>query len=237
MVKAKTVHVAAGVALVLVSGSAATAQALMDRPASSAAKRDGTGAAVAQEPVGVSLEQVSLIRVEPPEPRTFQVQDLVTIIVSERTKASREQTLETDKDFKLTGSATALPDILKLLALRYENYDNLPINADATGQHEFNGEGEYERTDSVTTRVTGRVIEVKPNGTLLIESRTSVRTDTEEQLIVISGLCRPDDVTVTNTVQSNQMFDLTVDIQNSGEIDKAANKGLITRVMETLFNF
>lgn len=221
--------------LMLTCGASVSAQALMDRPAP-AATADGD-VVVAPQPAGLTLEQVSLIRVEPPEPRSFEANDLITIIVSERAKAKRKQTLDTKKDFTLDGSATAIPDIVKLLQLRYENYDNLPVTVGLEGGNDFQGEGEYERDDQLTTRVTGRVVEVKPNGTLLIESRTVIRTDKEEQLIVISGICRPDDVTLTNTVQSNQMFDLTVDIQNTGEIDKTAQKGLIPRVFETLFNF
>ncbi|MCA9292864.1 MAG: flagellar basal body L-ring protein FlgH [Phycisphaerales bacterium] len=228
------VRVMAGAAAVLMSSGATGAQALMDRPATEAQQE---GVVVAPAPQGLSLEQVSLIRVEPPEPRTFQANDLITIIVSERSKAQRKQSIDTTKDSKFGGSVNAIPDLLKLLELRYQNYENLPIDYDLSGKNEFKGDGEYKRDDTLTTRVTGRVLEVKPNGTLLIESRTSIRTDKEEQLIVISGICRPEDVTVTNTVQSNQMFDLMVDIQNTGEIDKSSQKGLITKVFDTLFNF
>ena len=84
---------------------------------------------------------------------------------------------------------------------------------------------------------TARVLEVKPNGTLLLEARRSIKTDREEALVVISGICRPDDVTVSNTVQSNQMYDMRLDVQNTGDVKNTADKGLITRILEGMFNF
>jgi flagellar L-ring protein precursor FlgH len=81
------------------------------------------------------------------------------------------------------------------------------------------------------------VIEVKPNGTLVLESKTVVRSDNEEQVITLSGICRPDDISQTNTVQSSQMFGLDLNIQNAGDIKNTANKGVIPRVLDALFNF
>ncbi len=101
----------------------------------------------------------------------------------------------------------------------------------------FEGEGEYERKERVTARITARVLEVKPNGTLLIEARTSIQTDSEKQTILLAGMCRSEDVSARNTVSSSQLFDLTLNIQHEGQVKKAAEKGLIPRALEAIFNF
>jgi len=44
-------------------------------------------------------------------------------------------------------------------------------------------------------------------------------------------------VTFANTVMSNQMFDLRLDIQNTGDVRKDGQKGVIPRVIDTIFNF
>jgi flagellar L-ring protein precursor FlgH len=227
---------AAGATVAMLAG-AADAQALLDRDNQPPqAREDGSVEPVATDGTR-SLEEVSLIAVEPPEPRRFVEQDLITIIVAERSTIDRSQTVETEKEFELAGDVANIPDLVKLLQLRYEDYDRLPISVGGNIGTEFEGEGEYERDDTIATRVTARVVEVKPNGTLLLESRTSITTDDEEQVIIISGMCRPEDVTIANSIQSSQMYDLRVDIQHSGDIRKASKKGLIPRFFEALFNF
>jgi flagellar L-ring protein precursor FlgH len=227
---------AGALAVVWVCGSAG-GQSLVDRRPT-APEANENGVVVARSTDGtMGLLEASVTAIEPPEPRTFEEQDLVTIIISERSEIEREQTLETEKSYSAGGEFAALPDPLRLLELRYDNFERLPQEFDATAEFSHDGEGTYERDDSVTARVTGRVVEVKPNGTLLIESKTSVLTDGEEQVIVLSGLCRQEDITIANTVQSNQMANLVVKFDHSGDIKRSADKGWIPRVIETLFNF
>jgi len=186
---------------------------------------------------GLTLATASFYLVEPPEPRTFRENDLITVIVSERAEVRNENTLETDKSYDFAGGVNAMPDLLKLLELRWQEYEGLPISADMNFGRSYSGEGEQDIRRQTTARVTARVVEVKPNGTLLLESKTSIRTDGEEQVIVLSGLARQEDVTIANTIQSNQMANLAVNIQHHGELKRSSEKGLIPRAFDTLFNF
>lgn len=187
-----------------------------------------------------SVAAVSLIAVEAPEPTTFQEQDLITIIISERAKTSREHTFEQDKSYQLGGRVISTIDLLKLLETRLQAGrgpgDDLPTWG-VESSTSVNNEATYERDDTVTARVTARVLEVKPNGTLLLEARSTVQTDREIQTITLSGYVRTEDVTVSNTVQSNQMFDLRLAILNSGDVKQGGEKGLIPRALDLLFNF
>lgn len=184
------------------------------------------------------LYAYSLVAVRPPEPREFLAQDLITIIVRESTRVERDQTLETEKTHSLRAEIIELRALQQFIELR-----GAPTKAtvaadplfDITG--EFEGEGEYERNDDVTARVTARVLEVKPNGLLLLEARTTVQTDSEVQTITLSGYCRTEDVSASNTIQSSELYDLNLNVQHEGDIRKATEKGLIPRMFETLFNF
>ena len=126
----------------------------------------------------------------------------------------------------------------KLLEGRLESNDRENIAEIAMEfRKRYEADASYERDDAVTARVTARVVEVKPNGTLLLEARTVIATDSEEQTIVLGGICRVEDVTVSNTVMSNQMFDLRLDIQNTGDVRKDGEKGVIPKVLDAIFNF
>ena len=201
----------------------------------------GGGAAVVQPTLDgrPSLLQVSLTAVEPPPPRAFEANDFITIIISERAQVTRTQELETAKEYELSGAIKKFIDLTKLLEFRLDDgrMTGNNVELDLEYESEFGGDGEYTRDDRVTARITARVLEVKPNGTLLIAARSTVTTDKEEQIITLAGYCRSDDITDANTVQSNQLFDLRLDIQNSGDIKNAAKKGLVPRALETLFNF
>lgn len=185
------------------------------------------------------LHAMSLYALEPKKERTFAPNDLVTILVSENTNMQREQTLEAKKNYDNRFEMIEWPELRQFLthlsgSSAASTFGASPL---VSNRNNFKGEGDYERKDRITARVTARVLEVKPNGTLLLEARTTVTTDREVQTIMLSGLCRTEDVTEGNTIVSNLLFNLTLNVQHEGEMARTSKKGLIPRVLETLFNF
>jgi flagellar L-ring protein precursor FlgH len=187
-----------------------------------------------------ALADISLYAIDAPAAKEFAENDLVTIIISERSKTERNQKLDSKKNYKLDASVSAWIDLLQLLEARVKPDGNGTSELPSVGaslKNDFKGDGKYNREDKLTDRIQARVVEVKPNGTLLIEARRSIKTDKEVQEVVLSGLCRSEDITDANTVQSNQMYDLSLNVQNAGEVKNVGEKGLIPRVLDTLFNF
>ncbi len=184
------------------------------------------------------LYAVSLFAIEPPKPREFAPHDLVTIVVVETSNMKHEQKLDADKEYELDTMRLQIPELLKFIALNGAAADVNPL-AELGVDHtaEFAGEGKYKRTDDIRARVTAQVVEVKPNGTLLVEARTRIQTDEEVQEFRLSGMCRAEDVTEQNTVLSNQLFELAFEVKHEGEVADVNRKGLFTEVLETLFAF
>ena len=181
------------------------------------------------------LREKSMLFFEPPPPRTFAKHDIITIIVDESSRQESSQSLDTKKEYDTQATLRGMLDPLEL-RLAAGNISNLDL-IDYQADREFKGEGDYERTDRFSARISARVLEVKPNGTLVLEARTFIKTDDEEATLVLAGVARPEDVTTQNTVRSSQMANLTVIRENTGEVANAAEKGLITRVLDTLFAF
>ncbi|MEX0742712.1 MAG: flagellar basal body L-ring protein FlgH [Phycisphaeraceae bacterium] len=186
------------------------------------------------------LQAVSYAAVRLPEPRHFAQQDLITIIIREQTQASSSQGLSTSKEVTVGSELEAMPrlqleDLLNF-QLRGGDEEDLPEFA-LSHTSEFDGEGDYSRRDSMTTRLTARVIDVKPNGTLALEARTYIRTDGETQTIVVTGYARSDDITGDNSVLSTQMYDLRVEREHTGELRRSSEKGILTRLIDTVLNF
>jgi flagellar L-ring protein precursor FlgH len=185
------------------------------------------------------LKEFSLTVVETPKPKTFAVHDLVTIVISENSKQTSKQTLDTKKDTTLQGNVNKFPDISKFFTdgLIQNTQSSPVVGVDMTSKTNVKGDGKYTRDDSFTDRITAEVIDVKPNGRLVLEARRTVQKDEEIQTLVLSGDCRREDVTNANTVLSTQLLGLTLVVHNEGNVKDAADKGWITNVLEAVFNF
>lgn len=186
------------------------------------------------------LRQRSLFAVAAPEARVYKVHDLVQIVIRETSKATSSQELEAKKDYSLDAKIPDWPDF------RLEDLLNFQIAAGSTvvdpkvkveAGKEFKGEGDYERKDDLTARLSAEVIEVLPNGNLILEARTFIKTDKEEATLKVTGMCRPEDVTAANTVQSQQIHDLKVEKLHEGELKEASKKGIIAKVLDKIFAF
>lgn len=185
-----------------------------------------------------ALAAVSFSTVNPPEQRFFATHDLVTIIVRESTEAESESTLDTTKDASFDGGIEAWPGFRGLDDV-WDLFVKTDLKANprlaANFKKQFNGDGEYERTDTFTTRLTARVIDVKPNGTLVLEARKYIKSDKEELDMVLTGTCRAEDVKADNTVLSTQLYDLRLNKDHKGELKNTTKKGILTKIFDVLF--
>tara|TARA_R110002072_G_scaffold89134_1_gene199618 strand:- start:404 stop:1096 length:693 start_codon:yes stop_codon:yes gene_type:complete len=185
------------------------------------------------------LEDVSLTFIPEPEVRTYQKHDIITIIIDEVSSQTSSQKLETEKESSSSVEVNAMIDLLKLLELQVNTNPRLENRTlfDATAGREFTGEGDYERKDQFSARITATVIDVKPNGTLVLEAQKRIQKDEEIQTLVIAGYARSDDITSQNTILSSQLANLSLAVENEGDLKKASEKGIITEFFDMLFAF
>jgi len=185
-----------------------------------------------------TLAGFSLIAVQPPRPRTYNVHDLVTIIVEETSTQSADQQLKTDKTYNNSTDLNAIIDPWLLLELQTRpgslSKEKL---LDIANKQKFDGKGTYTRSDKLQMRIQAEIIDVKPNGSLVIEAKKTIDKNGETQLTVLSGKVRREDITASNTVLSSQLADLSISTKSEGQVDKAGKKGWIPRALETLFSF
>jgi len=188
-----------------------------------------------------AVQRSSLSAVRVPQRREFAVNDLVTIIIRESSETDFESTLETEKSSEHTGEIAEFPRLtLEALAdgrLEPSQMENGNPALDVQLEREFEGEGEYSRSEEMSGRVTARIIDVKPNGTLVLEARKFVESDDESFQIRVTGTCRAEDISADNTVLSTELYDLHLSKQSDGELQSATDKGLITELLDLVFNF
>lgn len=194
------------------------------------------------EPVALGsaqeLRATSMYLVAPPEPRVYKVHDLVYVIISENSDASSQQLVETSKETRVRERLNSTLDPLALLELRLRGggIDNLDL-LNLRARNEFSGDGLYDRRDQFSARIAAEVIDVKPNGNVVLQAKKTIGMDDEVKTLVLSGLARQEDITAENTLLSSQIADLRLDVQHEGELRKSTKKGFFTRAIDTLLAF
>ena len=208
----------------LLNGSGTTARATLkaDRPE--------------PKPNAVLL-QLSPFSVSRPNPEKIKVNDLVTIIVRESKTATSNSKLESKKDWKLDGGLTKWINFNSDQGVVPEQFPDGTPGVALTWNNDYKGDGTYDRKDELTTRVTARVIDVKPNGNLVLEAKDEIRIDDEGYTITLVGECRSQDVTPQNTVLSTQISDRTIDVQHAGAVRDATRRGWLQRTLDLLRTF
>ena len=185
-----------------------------------------------------SISGVSMYSVAEAPPRAFNSHDLITILVDESSEASSSQVLETEKQADARLRLNSFLDPIELMQLRLRTSDTTNLDIfNATADRQFEGEGDYQRRDQFTARITAEVIEVKPNGNLVLQASRRIKTDDEERVMLLTGVCRQEDITEQNTVLSSQIANFELLQENEGEVRKAARKGLLTRIFDAIFSF
>jgi flagellar L-ring protein precursor FlgH len=194
----------------------------------------GGGVAPPYDPGKAVINAYSPFAVPEPEPKLIKKHALVTIIVREESEA----TSNGSTDVKREGTVDA--QVNQFTKLNIANLSLQPSvggaapSVNLVGNREFKGEGTVERQDSFITRIQAEVIDVKPNGTLVLQARKRIKHDEEEQTFVASGICRVEDITPDNTVLSTQLFDLEVSKQTKGQVRNSTKTGIVHKLLDFL---
>lgn len=171
--------------------------------------------------------------------RARDVGDMVTITIVEKTEAKKEATTSTSRTTSEDASVTGLFGMP--LNFKMENFMGLGNSFSPTvnGGHEnsLKGSGTTERKGEITATITARVAEVLPNGNLYIEGRKETTVNNEKQHIIISGIVRPEDISASNTVSSDVISDLRLELSGYGVLADKQSPGWLTRILDGVWPF
>ncbi len=180
-------------------------------------------------------ESVSFFAIPEPEPTLVRKHDLLTVIVREESSSRSAGSADYEKQYDIAA------DLRSYIDVDLGDFRLIPKSGgqslDLEAERSFQGDGKNDRRDSFVTRITAEVMDVKPNGTLVIQARKRITTDDDEQLIVLTGTCRTADVSAGNTVLSTQLHDLHLQKHTRGPVRDASKRGFIPRVVDRVNPF
>jgi len=187
-----------------------------------------------------SVADVSLIAVPKPEPRTFEVEDIITIIVREESESTSEAEAETEKDFSVNADLKEWIKLHHKGTLRLqpdEGIASLNPKIDVSMDREYEGSGEAERKDSFLTKIAAKVIDVKPNGNMTLEASRFIKSDDEEITLTLTGEASPKDVNADRTIQSTDVANLTVSKTTQGIARDGQKRGWLVKILDLINPF
>ncbi|SEO44562.1 flagellar basal body L-ring protein FlgH [Propionispora vibrioides] len=150
------------------------------------------------------------------------VGDILTIVINENSSASRSGNASNSKT-----SSTSMSAGVGLFTFLND--------ASAGNSDSFQAKGSITNTNKVTGKITVQVVEVQPNGNLVISGTQKIKQNGEEQSITISGIVRPDDIAADNTVSSNLVANAQLYVDGKGPIAGKQRQGIITQLFNILF--
>jgi len=166
-----------------------------------------------------------------------KVGDIITVLIVEEAFVSQKAASSTSRESNIKGE---VKDWFNL------NFHHGPQASSNTGTlpkweidatNEFSGGGTYSGDYVVKGQVTTQVVEVLPNGNLVIEGESLVRNNEEVNTIAISGIVRPQDIGNGNTVLSTLVADKKLFVKGKGPLNDKTNRGILGKLLDWVWPF
>ena len=107
----------------------------------------------------------------------------------------------------------------------------------ASSSASYDGQGSTRRSGSLEAMLTCKVVDVLPNGNLVIWGWKQVRSNRETQYLVLTGQVRPRDIQIDNTVQSSLLAEARIEYTGSGVVSDKQGPGFGQRLMNWVWPF
>lgn len=161
--------------------------------------------------------------------RPRNVGDILVIQINEKTAASKKSDSAVEKS---QSSSFGVPSLIGLPGKSF-----LGATLDATSSSKFDGSGSAASNNDFTGTITVTVIEVLPNGNLMVSGEKQIGINEGSEFIRFSGVVNPATITNGNTVSSTQVADARIEYRASGQIQSAQVMGWLARFFLSFLPF
>ena len=145
--------------------------------------------------------------------KASRVNDLVTIVVVQKTTAQASGNTNTQRDFNANSGITGLAGHISTSGV-----SNIFTGSSTS---KLKGAGSVDSSSTMKTNLTGQVIAVLPNGNLVVEAERLVTINNQKETMVVRGVLRPGDVAPDNSALSTSLSNLEVELKGKGVVSDA----------------
>jgi len=181
-------------------------------------------------PGSIWSDQGRLVRLST-DAKAARLYDVVSIVVTESIVASTDGQVKNSRSSSANAGLTGLFGALSAKS-RLQNL----LGQNATSA--LTAQGQSDIDASMTTTFGGEVVDVLPNGMLVVQATRQLTFSQQTQLIKLRGLVRPEDVSAQNQVLSTAMTDLELEVTGKGIInDYTYRQNPVWRFLQKLLVF
>ncbi|MDQ8196976.1 flagellar basal body L-ring protein FlgH [Pelagicoccus enzymogenes] len=155
--------------------------------------------------------------------------DILMIQVDEETVANRSS----NKTSSSVGSLNhALGNIVipGILNTEGKTLPSFSLPGGPIGSH--NGGGSVTESNLLQSKIAVLIVDVQPNGNLIVEGARKIKASGEAQYLVVRGVVRGDDVLADNSVMSSNVLNANVELFNEGDLKDAQTKGWVHKLID-----
>jgi flagellar L-ring protein precursor FlgH len=149
--------------------------------------------------------------------KATRVDDLVTIVVNETFSAVATGDVKTARNSSAQAS-------IKAIAGPTNPTRALANLLNTNTQTALQGQGETSRGAVLTANMSARVVNVLPNGYLVVEGTKRVQVSSENQIVTVRGVIRPVDLDTTNTIPSSRIAQMEVLVNGKGVVNDSIRR-------------
>ena len=150
--------------------------------------------------------------------RAAEVGDILTVTINVKDEAKMKNETKRDRDASETAGAPhmlgfesylgkVLPDKVDPTAL---------LDSKTTSAHK--GTGEINRTEDIKLKVAAVISQVLPNGNMVIQGHQEMRVNYENRVLEISGIIRPQDISIDNTISYEKVAEARISYGGKGQL-------------------
>ena len=167
------------------------------------------------------------------DPRARRVGDILTVMLIEQTDASKSATTSLEKDSTNTITNPtilgATPNFNTPGVLPLDSNRNNNLGTSLGSAHDFEGKGKSAQSNSLSGSISVTIVEVLPNGNMLVRGEKILSLNQGDEYVRISGIVRTQDVTSKNTILSTQIADAHISYGGNGMVADSNKIGWLAR--------
>lgn len=165
-------------------------------------------------------------------PRAARVGDIITVRIREQTQSNIQNTMTLDKSETITENSTSM--INRIVDNLFGFGQIVPSIDGLNNSKATESTARSQRNVVYNDVVTCQVVEVLPNGNLIVQGKKVLGAINEQQSLFITGVVNPFYLDGRNTIASNQVGNFQMNLVGKGVVTRQQREGHLGRLFQFL---
>ncbi len=169
--------------------------------------------------------------------RATNIGDILTVTLDIKDKAQLDNETERKRDATEDAALPALLGVETKLSQVLPEAVNPSSLTSATSASDHKGSGSIDRQEKIQMKLAATVMQILPNGNMVIQGRQEVRVNFENRILELAGVIRPQDISIDNSISYDKIAEARVSYGGKGQITDVQQPRYGQQVYDVLFPF